>query len=445
MKFLELYIGAIILWSFIYKVGKILFEKNSNNSKFVCISSIVIFSAVLGYLNLINSEILQGVLKILIVYFMYYLFYKINFKSLYSKTIVVSLILYLSFVVAEVIVAIPLSVISHILCFKVSNLKNSIILNTIIPFFTYLIVYIFRKRLIKLSNSSKISKNSQLFIIIIILITIAMLEFNLPVSSWKLSSEFIITMIILLLFSAVGIFLLKQNSTIEETKLKYKQEVKYSKVVSKVTAEYRKANHEHKNELSVIRGMTNKNNKKLLDYLDVLIEKKNNIKYRWATELSYISLDGLKSLINYKLLEMEELNINITLTISKDISKMGFKNIDIKKEDNLYNIIGIYLDNAMQASAESKEKLVNIDIHKENKSMVIIIGNTYKGNINLNKLGEYGYTTKGKNHGVGLNIVRTILEEENVFKANRKLIDNYYVQELIVDLSKMKKKKTTKW
>jgi len=450
IKFIELYIGAIILWTFFYKSGKLIF--NSSNTKFTInqLFILLIFSGLLATLNFFNTEIFKGVLKIISVYILFCGFYSITFKKQFSKILTGALILYLSLFVAEVLTAIIVSIIFNFLGKSIDIMKNTIIINAIIVIIEYSIVKFNKNKIQKSINNTNLSIKNNWIIIITILVTLSLLVFKIPLSNWKFDLEFIITMIILFCFCIVGLHLLKLNSSIEETLEKYNHELKYSKVVSKVTAEYRKANHEHKNELSIIRGMAAKNdNKKLLEYLDILIEKKNNIKYKWSGELIYLPLDELKSLMNYKLVEMENQNIDIGLTISRDISKMNFKNLDINKESNLYNIIGIYLDNAMQAALESKERIVNIDIHRNRKNLVFIVGNTYMGKINLEKIDEYGYTTKGKNHGIGLNIVRNILEDSEVFSQTRKIIDNYFVQELVVNITEMKKhqrkkKKTTK-
>ena len=149
-------------------------------------------------------------------------------------------------------------------------------------------------------------------------------------------------------------------------------------------------------------------------------------------------------MINYKLVQMESENINPTVTISKDVAKTKLNKLSTKQMDSLYSIVGVYLDNAIEAASKSKKKEVSLDVYKDKKEIVMILANTYKGKINLDKMDEYGYTTKGKNHGVGLHLVRKILEEDTMFKESRKLLDNYYIQELRIDLTKIKVKSKKK-
>lgn len=100
----------------------------------------------------------------------------------------------------------------------------------------------------------------------------------------------------------------------------------------------------------------------------------------------------------------------------------------------------MYLDNAIQAAKESKEKEINIEIYKEKTEMVIIIANTYNGKIEINKLDNYGYTTKGKNHGIGLHIVKNIINNETIFNSKTYILDKYFVQEIRIDLKQIKAK-----
>ena len=246
------------------------------------------------------------------------------------------------------------------------------------------------------------------------------------------------------MFCIIGIVIIKQNSDIQKTYYMYQQLAEYSNITNKVLEEYRMVNHEHKNQLSIIRQMTKKENKKLIEYLDNLLEKKNSIKYKWVTDLNNIPLNGLRGLINYKLLEMEENNINITVSISKDISKVKLEKLSTKQKDNLYSVVGVYLDNAIQAALESKNKEVSLEIYKIKKDIILVLGNTYTGEINIDKLDEYGYTTKGKNHGVGLHIVERIMNEERLLSQNRRIIDNYYMQELIIHTNEIKTNKVKK-
>lgn len=76
-------------------------------------------------------------------------------------------------------------------------------------------------------------------------------------------------------------------------------------------------------------------------------------------------------------------------------------------------ILGILLDNAIEAAKESDEKVVNVKFQRNKKNnKVVIIENSYKDkDIDISKIFEKGYSTKPESpdHGLGLWNVKRIL------------------------------------
>lgn len=440
MKTFEIIIGAIIIWIIEYIAGRILFKYHERHIARE-VSMIFICSIVLSLINIQNIEMYNGIIKILCVYILQALFYKFTFNQSLSKSMVTALIWYLCTFVSEVIVVVLTGIFTNILGEPMQFMQHNLFINALIVGLSLCIVSSFKNKFIIFINNAHSTNGGYIVINIIILITLALLVFKIPFSMWKLDTEFIMIMTILLCLSIVGIYLLKQKTDIEKTTSMYQQVVKYSNMTNKLLEDYRMVSHEHKNQLSIIRQMIPKENIELMDYIDNLIDKRNGIKYKWVADLNHIPLDGLKGLINYKLLEMEDNHINSIVTISKDTNKIKLNKLSTNQQDHLYSIVGVYLDNAIQAAKESKQKEISLEIYKDKTDLVMILSNTYKGTIQLDKLDHYGYTTKGKNHGVGLHIVRTILNEDNLFSQSRKLIDVYYIQELRIHTDKLKTKK----
>lgn len=234
--------------------------------------------------------------------------------------------------------------------------------------------------------------------------------------------------------------MIKQDSDIQKTTAMYQQLVDYSDITNNLLEEYRVISHEQKNHLLIIRGMLDETNKELVDYVDNLLDKQVGFKYEWIGDLNHLPLSGLKGLINYKLMEMEALGIATDVSISKEVLKTKLNKLSTKQKDNLYSIMGVYLDNAIQAAKDSKKKEISLEVYKEKKNIIIVLANTYKGKIELDKLDNYGYSTKGKNRGVGLYIVKRIIEEETIFTQSRDLFDEYYIQKLVINLYQIKGK-----
>ena len=442
MNSIELFVSCIIIWIMNYILGKQLFEYEKKISFFKLLFCIIVFSFLLSIVNEMYFELLHGIVKIVLSYILIFLFYQILFKAEISQSLVTTLILYLIVFVSEIILVVIISPITYIFDFEsIAFLKHTITINILNASLSTIIVRITRTKLMNLVTNSKVNTLGSICIILLLLITISLLFFRIPVSEWRFNSDLIITMIIIFCSCMIGLFLLKQKADIHQTTSMYQQLVEYSDITNNLLEDYRVVSHEHKNQLSIIRSMIDNNNKELVDYIDNLLEKREIIKYQWIGELNHLPLSGLKGLINYKLIEMESNNVNTSISISKEISKTKLNKLSTKQKDNLYSIMGVYLDNAIQASRESKEKEISLEIYKEKKDIVIVLANTYSGNIELGKVDTYGYSTKGKNHGVGLHLVKKIIDIDNTFSQNRSIFENYYVQELRIHLNEIKKPK----
>ena len=441
MKILELYIATLVMWTMNYLMGKLLFEFQAKPVYKKVIPSILVTSFIVTLMNLSSSEIFNGIVKIMLSYIFIYTFNRINFNKNNYQTLIKSLTIYLSLFISEIAIAI---VISAILYFTDYNsmefLKNTIIINLIITGLAYTLIKINQKRFtLIINNSNESGGKSEILIILLILVTIALLVFKIPLSKWNLNIDFLFTLFLLLCFIMAGFLMLKQNSDIQKTTSMYQKLVAYSDITNGLLEDYRVISHEQKNQLLVIRSLLDDNSpQELVDYVDGLLDKKVGFKYEWIGDLNYLPLSGLKGLINYKLIEANSLKINTNISISKDINKSKLNNLATKQKDELYSIIGVYLDNAIQAAKESNKKEVSLEIYKEKEKIVIVIANTYNGKIEMEKLDNYGYTTKGKNHGVGLHLVKKIIENEVIYSQSRSLFEDYYVQKLIIDLSGIK-------
>ena len=109
----------------------------------------------------------------------------------------------------------------------------------------------------------------------------------------------------------------------------------------------------------------------------------------------------------YKRAEENNINMNIDIMVSLDKFK--------EKSYVLSRMIGILLDNAIEATSECEEKIVNVQFVKEERKNrnLIIIENTYNNkNVDTNKIFEKNFTTKEGNSGLGLWKIRDILSKD---------------------------------
>ena len=106
---------------------------------------------------------------------------------------------------------------------------------------------------------------------------------------------------------------------------------------------------------------------------------------------------------------------------------------DIEKSKTVCRIFGILLDNAIDAATESDEKRISLEMYRLDQKLIFVVMNTFKGDFNVAKIQEKGYTTKGKGHGNGLNYVRNIIARDNRYTLQTSLIGGYYTQKVTIE------------
>jgi len=226
--------------------------------------------------------------------------------------------------------------------------------------------------------------------------------------------------------------LLKGNFYKARINNEYEEYVRYSKESEQLVERYSISQHENKNELIIIKSMVDKKNIKLLEYLDEIIKSKDNIKKSWIRYLRYIPFGGLKGIIHNKISNMIDNNIDVFLNISKAVQKSNLCHLTMKENEQLCKIVGVFLDNALEAGMLSTKREVSILIYIENQYTVFEISNSYHGKIDIDDIYLTGYSSKGKRHGYGLPLVKAIVEENNIFENTTELSDDYFVQILKV-------------
>jgi len=148
---------------------------------------------------------------------------------------------------------------------------------------------------------------------------------------------------------------------------------------------------------------------------------------------------GIKGLLYYKLSVIEEEKIKYEINVESGV-KTKLNNLSTNMYKNITKILGVLIDNAIDASKLCKDKKIIVDVTKEKSKVIFKIYNTFKGKIDLSKVGT-GHTTKGKGHGYGLRLIKDIINENKVFAVKSYLEEEYYVSELEIKVKTKRKSK----
>ena len=81
------------------------------------------------------------------------------------------------------------------------------------------------------------------------------------------------------------------------------------------------------------------------------------------------------------------------------------------------------LDNAIEASLNSKNKVVVINLYDDENNIYVEIKNSFAHNLDIDNLGKLNYSTKGKQRGLGLfSILR-----DNEASLKVRVVNNYFI------------------
>lgn len=189
--------------------------------------------------------------------------------------------------------------------------------------------------------------------------------------------------------------------------------------------------HESKNQLATLRDMV-KNNKKAVNYIDNIINETMDLKSTNNGKLKYIPKGGLKGLLLYKITIAEKYNISLLVDVSPNVSS-ALNKLNVEEIKILCRLVGIFFDNAIEAAVESEDRKMTCEIYISKKVLNIVITNSYGGKIEINKIGNKNYSTKGVNRGKGLYLANKFSQKAKIFQLENRVINDFYVQKILVN------------
>lgn len=308
-----------------------------------------------------------------------------------------------------------------------SNISVSIIM---------IILSIFLQKPLKRLINYNISTNKEItFISYLTLATLGIFFYTL-IKYYENSNNIINYLIIIATLILILFYLFKQKIDSDSLQSRYDELLEIMKTYESDVEEQRTIFHETKNEIMVIRCKIydNEGEDEIIKYIDSILDDKNKkknsmIKY---SKFKYLPSNGLKGFFYYKFMEAEKKNIEVSVNISKNIENSFLNTLEINEFKQLTRIIGVYLDNAIEASSLSKDKKLGIEIYLINEKINIIISNTFDNNIDEDKIGNIKFSTKGKNRGHGLLLVKSILNNSTIFESKNEINGNIFIQKLII-------------
>lgn len=416
-----------------------MFSKYVLKEKFRINKRMLVICGILAIFLSINFYYNKTPLKPFVSHIIEFLSIKLSYNESFIKSLIGLLITFIIISISELLFSLLFINIVGIKIYELNTTVNGVLFGNLqVIIMTLIICNIKQIKNIFVSIITNTTENRGIYLFGLIILSLSAVTFMLYVTAYQnVSSTYLI--LINLFFISVYVFMIGffvQKSNNNKLTNKYDQLIDYSKTYEQELVKRSKKQHEYKNQLVIIKSMIEDNDADIIDYINgILHDNDKNKDTKWLTRLTNIPLGGLKGLIYYKINEMISKGIDVNLEVAESLNKKSlWKNYSENSHD-ISKIIGVYIDNAIEAASSSTSKEVEIQFYLENNNIVLCLGNTFVGNIDLSKIDAEGYSTKGNNRGYGLPLAKDLLSKHSdILESERTIIHNYYVQNLMIKI-----------
>ena len=416
---IEVILGMLLFLS-------ILNIKHTRREQFVYVTLISVISIFTNYFIVAPFNLIINYLATLIIV-------HIVFKTDLMKTILAFIIPTLSFALTGMLLSNPYLYISKISADGLLTIPIHRIAYVFSQYLILLIIYfIFKNKSIVLDVFNDIDRKQKnivyanLFFGIFTLLVEAIITVyyidNLPLIVTFLS------FLSMLAYFAISIYSLTRVMKLASTTQKLQNAEEYNKTLTILHDNVRGFKHDFDNIVTTIGGYVKTNDmeglKKYYVQLEDDCQKVNSL---YVLNPKLINNPGVYSLLTTKYHEAEEQGIKMNMTLLLDLSKLNMKIYEFTR------ILGILLDNAIDASKECDEKVINIIFRDDEKHhrQLIIIENTYKDkDVDTEKIFNKGFSGKENHTGLGLWEVRKILGKSKNLSLYTTKNEKYFSQQI---------------
>ncbi|PKX61031.1 GHKL domain-containing protein [Latilactobacillus sakei] len=300
-----------------------------------------------------------------------------------------------------------------------------------------IIIFFYRKN--NLHNvKEKYASKTVSYLLIYLLLVILLISY--AAHYYDAYDHFVLGIMIFLIIQTVFVvFIFLRMLTKQRTKYKNqieKQELnnlkKYTESLEQQQQQISKFRHDYKNLLLSFKENINTNNKTALTKQIEELEQYSN-RYLDKGEFDYKALynihnEFVKSLIIAKIHQAKELNIECYCECQKPLDIVPIPIFDCIR------ILGILINNAIEAASECNEKILYLVIYQDDLQIEFSIKNTYKkSNMSIGTLQRKNISTKKGHSGLGLNTIQEFNQKfPNVFTQYKQEESFFSVQLIII-------------
>ena len=297
---------------------------------------------------------------------------------------------------------------------------------------TFLFLYLLKSIKINLVLIDNINKHNKYIILLNLLLGLVTLCTQSILTYYYINilpiAITILNFILLLSYFSISFYSLTRIMKLQITTENLETAENYNETLTYLYDNVKAFKHDFDNMVFVIGGFIENNDinklKKYYKNLEKDCERVNNIA---LLNPKLINNSGVYNLLMSKYKKASEYNVEIKLEYFFDLEKLNMPIYEFSR------ILGILLDNALEAAKDSKEKQIHILFRdsQRNNTQIISIENSFSNkDVDTSAIFEKGKTSKENHTGMGLWEVKHILNRNNNVNLITVKDENYFKQSI---------------
>lgn len=241
---------------------------------------------------------------------------------------------------------------------------------------------------------------------------------------------FLVFLLLLIVSFFILLYLAFQRYKLNRREEEMKSFETYVATIEEINRDMRKFKHDHVNMLTSLKTFIDDKNYEGLHtyyYHHILkMDAQERLNEQALMMLNNLKIDSLKGLLTTKILQAQTRQVAFYVEVVEEITDIPLNPIQLNR------MVGILLDNAIEAAYESEKKEVRVALIQINASVLLVVNNTYNiaQDLKVHELFKEGFSTKGKDRGLGLAILLQMKEQWPNVNLRTKMHSPYFIQEL---------------
>ena len=221
---------------------------------------------------------------------------------------------------------------------------------------------------------------------------------------------------------------MKARYEVEQKEAEQRALLYYTNEIERQNAAVRKFKHDYQNILLSLKGfIRGKDLAGLEAYYTSKIEVASEIIIKedfLLANLSKIQVSEIKSIFAAKLMLAQSVHIEASFEADREIDDFYVDSVA------LVRIIGILMDNAIEALSELPDGKLLVGCFKDKSGISVIVQNTCRADLKFHELLREGFSTKGEGRGLGLNNLQEIVDSHENLTMETTIAKSVFTQTL---------------